>query len=380
MDDVRCSMKIAINARVLSAPTLRGFSRYTINLLAELPALGVELFLYSDRALHEIHLARLPEGSWELRVAPAMPYIHWEQYWLPRQSSADAVDLLHTPFNFGLPWFSKCARVLTLHDAIGQFDGSSTAVRRQKLSRDRLHHWISRTRAHTIVTVSEYSKKDIVENLGVPDDRVVVIYEAADPRFHEPVSEIQRAWVRRKYALSQPYVFYVGGWEERKNVPFLLRAFSDANVRGVQLVLAGGLDDQRAELASLGRSLGIADSVHLLGWVADQDLPALYAEALCFVYPSKYEGFGLQLCEAMAVGCPTIAAQATCLPEILGSGGDTFSLDDPTGLAGLLARLAVDAAYRAELGSRAKRRTRDFSWSRTAERTVAVYRQAVGLS
>ena len=136
-------MKVAVNARVLSAPTLRGFNRYTINLLAELPALGVELFLYSDLPLHENHLARLPEGSWQVRVAPAMRYTRWEQRWLPRQCSIDGVDLLHTPFNFGLPWFSKCARVLTLHDAIGQFTPSGTTVQRQKLSRDRLRHWIS---------------------------------------------------------------------------------------------------------------------------------------------------------------------------------------------------------------------------------------------
>src|SRR6478672_4907777 len=110
-------MKVAFNARLLAAPTLRGWNRYTINLLERLPALGVELFLYSDQPIHESHLARLPAGSFQVRVQ-AMRYALWEQVWLPRQCRRDGVDLLHCPLNFGLPWSSPCPRVLTLHDAI----------------------------------------------------------------------------------------------------------------------------------------------------------------------------------------------------------------------------------------------------------------------
>ena len=111
-------MKVGFNARLLHGSSLRGWNRYTINLLVELANLGVELFLYTDRPLHASHLARLPVGSYQVRVAPQMPYLWWEQYWLPTQCAKDSVDILHCPFNFGLPWFSSCLRVLTLHDAI----------------------------------------------------------------------------------------------------------------------------------------------------------------------------------------------------------------------------------------------------------------------
>ena len=130
-------------------------------------------------------------------------------------------------------------------------------------------------------------------------------------------------------------------------------------------------------MIALAQSLGVADRLRLLGWITDEELPALYAEALCFVYPSVYEGFGLQLCEAMAVGCPTLASNATSLPEVLGDGGATFDPNDPVTLASLLRRVADEPAYRAELADRAKRRSASFSWRTAAESTAAVYRRVI---
>jgi len=169
----------------------------------------------------------------------------------------------------------------------------------------------------------------------------------------------------------------VGGWEQRKNIPFLLRGFAHAQLRNTELVMAGGRDDQRSHLMSLAKELGIAGQLRLLGWVEEPDLRTLYAEALGFCYPSEYEGFGLQLCEAMAVGCPVLAARATCLPEVLGLGGETFSLDEPSELAGLLHRLVSDSAYRRELAEKAQRRSADFSWARAADQTVEVYQSLI---
>ena len=323
-------MKIAFNARLLNSPTLRGWNRYTINLLVELSSLGIELFLYSDRPLHESHLAKLPKDSYQVRISPPMRYILWEQYWLPKQCEQDQVDILHCPLNFGLPWFSPCPRILTLHDAIDQIYYSQNIPWYQKLNlanlQTRFYHWVARHRADYIITISEYSKQDIVKYLQVPENKITVIYEAADANFHQEVIPSQRLQIRSKYKLELPYIFYIGGWEKRKNIPFLLKAFAEANLDGVELVLAGGKDEQRDPLLELGESLGIANRLRLLGWVDDEDLPGLYAEAICFVYPSEYEGFGLQLCEAMAVGCPVLAARSTCLPEILGDGGETFSI------------------------------------------------------
>ena len=174
-------MRVAVNARALCTPTLRGWSRYTINLLAEMPSLGVELYLYADHPVHEDHLARLPQGTYRVRVAPSMPYIAWEQYWVPQQAAADRIHLLHAPFNFGLPWASCCPRVLTLHDAIGQSGRQHLSAWLQRLNREslqtRMYHWVSRTRAHRVITVSEHSRGDLVKHLGIESEKISVIYE-----------------------------------------------------------------------------------------------------------------------------------------------------------------------------------------------------------
>jgi len=141
----------------------------------------------------------------------------------------------------------------------------------------------------------------------------------------------------------------------------------------VDLVLAGGQDEQRAALVQLAESIGVSDRLKLLGWVDDTDLPALYAEALCFVYPSEYEGFGLQLCEAIAAGCPVLAARATCLPEVLGDGGETFGLDKSSELEELLVRIVTDAIFRQNLKNRAQERSKSYSWTRTAIDTNNLY-------
>ena len=373
------TIRVGINARLLFDPALRGWSRYTINLLAELPALGVELVLYSDRPIHDVYLGRLPAGSYTIRLREGLRLPAWEHLWLPRQCRADGVDLLHSPFNYGLPWSTHCPRVLTLHDAIDSIYYRRRAPLRERFSRDGLRvaldHGIARARAHRIITVSEHARDDIVSYLKVPARKLAVTYEAADPHFHAPISPEARARARSRHGLPSRYVFYVGGWEGRKNVPFLVRGLAAAGLDDVALVLAGGRREQRSSLMDLANEVGLGDRLRLLDWVEEGDLPALYAGALAFAYPSAYEGFGLQLCESMAVGCPTLAARATCLPEVLGNGGPTFALGDPSELAALLRRVATDDAFRSELSARARSRSSDFSWRRTAEGTVAVYRQ-----
>lgn len=376
-------MRIGVIARLLQGPSLRGWNRYTVNLLENLAALDVELILYTMGPIHAVHRQRLQSSRIEMRVATPRRLINWEHVWLPRQCRADAIDVLHGPFNFGLPWNAPCPMVLTLHDAIDQV----YVIPKIKLS-DRLRpgammsrwsHWLSRTRARTILTVSEHSKQDLIKYLGLPERRVAVVHEAADPVFHEPISEAQRREILVHHQLNRPYFFYVGGWEGRKNVPFLLKAFAAAaeTVEDVELVLAGGKHEEIETLHRLAAALGVADRLRLIGWVDDTELPALYASAQAFVYPSEYEGFGLQLLEAMACGCPTLAARATSLPEVLGPGGETFSLDATTELTALLRRTACDPGFRASLSVRAREREAEFSWERAAIATLAVYRDTI---
>ncbi len=374
-------MKVAFNARLLYAPTMRGWNRYTVNLLAELPKLGVELYLYSDRPIHSEHLARLPSDSYQIRVTENLRYPIWEQYWLPQQCQKDSVDILHSPFNFGLPWFCPCPCVLTLHDAIDYVYYYKPSKWYQKLHPQalqmRLHSWIASTRADAIITVSNHAKGDLIEYLNIPESKISVIYEAADPNFHQPILESDRLRVKSKYNLNFPYIFYIGGWEERKNIPFLLKAFAEAQLKEIKLVLAGGSESQKTELQTLAQQLNISECLELLGWVEEQDLPTLYAEALCFIYPSDYEGFGLQLCEAMALGCPVLASNSTCLPEILDNGGQVFNLENTDNLKDLISIIINDDQYVHTLKGLASKRSGFFNWQKTANKTFEIYKKLI---
>ncbi len=373
-------LRVGFNAYLLRDANLRGWNRYTVNLLAALPTCGVRPVLYSLQPVHPEHLRRLPPDSYEVCVAPPMRYLVWLHYWLPRRLRQDGVDLFHCPVNYGLPWTTPCPRVLTLHDAVDLVYYLPRLSWRQqwRLStwRMRWDNWSARRRAHHIITVSEHARGDIVRRLRVPASKVSVIYEAADPHFHQPLPAEAVQQVRQRWGLTRPYLLYVGGWEGRKNVEFLVRAFVAAELAAAELVLAGGTPSQQATMRERLQALGgRGGSVRLLGYVPEEDLPALYAGAWAFVYPSEYEGFGLQVCEAMAVGCPVLVARATSLPEIAGSGGESFDVSDPAELAGLLRRVAGDAAWRAELAERSRRRGQEFSWDRTAAQTVAVYQR-----
>ncbi len=371
-------MRVGVNARLLASPSLRGWNRYTVNLLRELPSLGVELVLYADRELHPTHLARIPDGSYRVRVGSRGRYPYWEQVWLPQQAKCDEIDILHSPINFGLPWSCPVPSVLTLHDAIGRAFHKTSWLRALTLGDGwtRLSHWIARRVTDCIITPSEHAKRDLVHHFHIADSLITVVPEAADPVFHRTVGAEQRNRVRAQFELDRPFVFYVGGWEERKNVAILLHAFAAIPHCEACVVLAGGQPHEQERVTALVAELDIGRSVRLLGSVDDELLPALYAEASCFVYPSLYEGFGLQLCEAMAVGCPVLAANATSLPEVLGDGGDLFDPHDPNDLAKLLERVLRDESYRVALADQAVARSRKFTWRATAERTLDVYRNA----
>lgn len=371
------SLNIAFNARTLSDPRLRGWSRYTINLLRGLLDYPAHFYLMTNRPLSGHFLARLPQERFTVCLDTRGPYLFWEQVVLPWRCRKHEIDVLHCPVNYGLPVNSPCPTVLTLHDAIQEvFDRPSLSfserVRPAALKVDLLNR-LSRRYADRIVTVSRHAKSDLVSRLNIPEEKVQVIYEAADAVFREKPSKGRIADTLARLKIPSPYFFYIGGLEKRKNIRFLLEAFSRSDVQA-SLAIGGGGEKEIARLKNEYPD----ERIRFLGWVEDEDLPALYAGAKAFVYPSLYEGFGLQICEAMSLGCPVLASDRTSLPEIVGDGGWTFALNDPSQLAGYLRRLASDPSVYVELSRKALERSAAFDWKLTAERTWKVYRDLCG--
>lgn len=220
-------------------------------------------------------------------------------------------------------------------------------------------------RARVLITVSEFSRGELVAMLGVAPERVTVIPEGVHERFLTAVPDPE---VARRYQLPDRYVLALGTVSERKNLGVLARAAEVLAQRGTELVVAGS---QRGYLR------GSAGALRRLGYVADADLPALYAGALALAMPSRYEGFGLPCLEAMAAGAPVVAADCAALPETVGDAGLLVAPDDGDGFAQALVSATEDAGPRAKLVAAGRRRAAGFPWSATAARTDAVLTAAL---
>jgi len=237
-------------------------------------------------------------------------------------------------------------------------------------------------RADQIIAVSESTRRDLVKMLGAPEDKLSVIYEAADPLFQPEERAVALQQVQTSYDLPPEFILFVSTIEPRKNVTGLLRAYRrlrDDYRLTPDLVLAGAPGWLCDDVYRLVETLHLKPHCHFLGRVHACDLLHLYNAALCLVHPAFYEGFGLTPLEAMACGTPVIVSNVSSLPEVV---GDAALLVDPHNdeeITVALWRVLTDTALRAELRAKGLQRAAAFSWQRAAEQTMAVYRKAAGL-
>jgi len=236
-------------------------------------------------------------------------------------------------------------------------------------------------RATQIITVSNYSRDDIVATYGIAPERITVTPEAAAPHFARVTNSNELRRVREGYGIAKEYILSLCSIHPRKNLVRLIEAYTSLRQsRPVgefpQLVLAGKrawLD--RETIRAAERNAGDRDIV-FTGYVPDQELAALYSSAICFVYPSYFEGFGLPVLEAMQCGVPVIAGNRTSLPEVVGDAGALVDPFDERELATAIARVIDNPDYRAQLCVKGLKRAKFFSWTTTARLTLQVYERA----
>jgi glycosyltransferase involved in cell wall biosynthesis len=239
--------------------------------------------------------------------------------------------------------------------------------------------------ATLILADSDASKNDLVRELNLAADKVRTIYLAADDRYSPTGNWREDEPIRAKYGLEPEggYVLYLGGFDPRKNLRGLLSAWTwaaDAIGQNYPLVIGGQLpsaDDFFDDVPALARDLNVNDSVKFIGPVAEADKPALYRGATVFVYPSRYEGFGLPLLEAMACGVPVVCSSAASLPEVVGTAGYLLPPDDTRALGASLLTCVVEPTVADDLRARGLAQAKKFSWEKTARETVAAY-ESVG--
>lgn|SRR5215469_781852 len=302
--------------------------------------------------------------------------VFWMQVVLPYKLYRMKADVLHAT-SFFAPLISPCPVIVTVHDTM--------YLSNPKHYRDRFFLLYARLfikpavkRCALINTVSEASRRDIVSVFGVPDTKVQVIYHGVNSRFHPSRQPAEVALLRSKYQLDSPFFLFVGALEPRKNLSRLIQAF-DLFLKTVrddqkfQLVLAGPGGSASEELLEIARQLHISQHIRMLGYVPDEDIPALYSATTAFVFPSLGEGFGLPIVEAMACGTPVVSSNVSCIPEVA---GDAALLVDPLetkAIADAMYRVTYDESLRRELVSKGLERAKLFNWSQTAAETERLY-------
>lgn len=363
-------MRVGINALFLGREGT-GSGQYTAELLRALRQIAPEheYLCLSPSAKCSTHLVSLPSSHLGSNLAK----LWFEQVLYPRECRRLAVDVAHTPY-FAPPLRPTVPTVVTIHDVIPlilpQYRGSPLVRMYMRLVSAAAH------RAQIVLTDSEASKRDIVRVLGIDPERVRVVYLAASERYRPVQDKGALDDTRARYSLPDAYILYLGGFDPRKNVDTLLRAYSQLT-DAPPLVVAGRLPEQGSALAfdprPLVEALEIEERVRFIGWVSEEDKPALYTAAWCLVFPSLYEGFGLPPLEAMACGTPVVASDTSSLPEVVGDGGLLVNPTSATQIAEALGALWANPGLRAELAARALVQATRFTWERTAKETLATY-------
>ncbi len=378
-------MRIGLNALFLDRQTT-GSGQYVRHLVHELVKIGEgsHYFLGLTPGRDENDEFRPPTSGFRIVRTPLpgwsrnLTKVWFEQVTFPRLCLREGVDLAHVPY-FASPLVPTTPMVVTIHDLIPlllpAYRGSALVRLYTRLVA------LAARRADLVLTDSHSSKKDIVRHLRLPPDRVQAIYLAADDIFRPAEDEGHLEKIQDKYGLPPDYILYLGGFDQRKNVPTLLEAFSLVASDGLYLVVAGRLPEVDTAFFPDPRrgaqKLSLADRVIFTGWVAEEDKPALYSGALLFVFPSLYEGFGLPPLEALACGTPVVASCTGSLPEIVGQGGILVDPEDVEGLAAAMRKILSDDDLRAELREKGLAHAAAFNWEKTARETLDAYRRVV---
>lgn len=287
-------------------------------------------------------------------------------------------DLVHVPY-FGAPRYPRVPTVVTVHDLIPLLVPGNRGGRAVQMYM-RLAASSAR-QAQTIIADSQHTKDDIVQHLKIPAERIVVTHLAAAPTL-TPQSDATIEATLERFRLVDPYVFYIGGFQAHKNVAMAIRAFARARrslEQRVMLVIAGRLPTSQSplfpDIHKVILEEQIAADVALLGPVSEAEKAALMSGCQAFVYPSRYEGFGLPPLEAMQCGAPTLASATTSVGEVVGDGGVQLPPDDLEAWSSALTRVLRDETWRSELSAQGLKRANVFSWKTTAAQTLTIYEQ-----
>lgn len=333
----------------------------------------------SDIELTTVH-SRIPgvDSARPGRIARNLRDISWTEVGLPRTVRRLGADVLHAPAFFAPTW-GAVPLVVTVHDLL--FRLHPDQYRRWWRTYMELQLPSVLKRAAAIVVVSEQSRVDLVRSYDVSENRVHVVYLGVDHSRFRPLQAAVVGTRLARYGLDFGYILCIGALHKRKNVPELISAVAKCKADGTlanrKLVLAGppslGLSSE-TDVMKIIRQQQLETDVIRLGWVADEDLAALYNGASVLAFPSTDEGFGLPVVEAMACGTPVVAGPSAAVAEVTGGAAHYVPSSDPTAIARALAEILTQPRLRSDLVGRGLQRSSKFDWRMTANQTSEIYR------
>lgn len=357
-----------------------GIGRYILSLLRKFEIRKFEMFLLVKKEKLEEVKQDLGDG-FEYVPVKARHYSLFEQVEIPWVLRKLNPDLVHFP-HFNAPILWRKNFVVTIHDLIKHyFTGKETTTRAVWLYRLKhlgykiqINHALYNSKL--IFVPSNFWKEKLSEDFDVPRKRVIVTPEAVEPIYQRKLSAKGRRASGPK--LKQPYLIYTGSVYPHKNIEIVFKALKQ--LPNIQFGIACSRSVFTDRVERKANEMGLANQVKFLGFVSDKDLIPLYQKAIALVQPSLMEGFGLTGLEAMAAGCPVIAANASCLPEVYGQAGVYFDPYDSRDLLEKIEKVKNNDKLRQELISKGKTQVKKYSWQKTADLTLKGYERALKLS
>jgi glycosyltransferase involved in cell wall biosynthesis len=356
-------MIIGIDGNEANVDRRVGIGEYSFELLQQFyKNQNIQFSIY----LKDKPLPHMPEASSHWQYVLVRPRKFWTQFGLPLYlfTHNPKPDVFFTPSHYA-PRFSPVPTAIAIMDVAYLKFPQLFAVK----DLYQLKAWTrySADNAKKIFTISESSKSDIIKEYQVLPEQVVVTYPGIKSSL--PMKEL-----KKQFKLSENYVLFVGTLQPRKNIVRLIEAFSKIKnqKKDLQLVIVGKKGWQYEEILAAPEKFHVLEKVKFLDFVSDEDLPSLYTNALCYVLPSLYEGFGLPVLEAMQYNCPVITSNVSSLPE---AGGDAALYVDPTNVSDIadkMSSLLTNDELRKELIAKGQKQIKKFSWEKTAKETLEV--------
>ncbi|MDS0528119.1 glycosyltransferase family 4 protein [Clostridium sp. SHJSY1] len=373
-------MKLLIDSRSINLHSGSGIGTYTKNLVSNLLDIdkndnfnliwtGNELDEYNRSNVDITHISGRYGGF-------------YEAYYIPNLIKNKEIELYHIPQNgIGFPFDYNLNVVVTIHDLIPFIMPETVGIGYLNRFLKDMPKIIEYTKG--IITVSEFSKRDILRFFpSFPEEKIFVTPLATNTQY-KPLSKNHcKKYLKENYQIEGPYILYVGGFSKRKNVKALITSFASIHKdlkKPHKLLIAGSLRDEGELLKTLVNSLGLQDTIIFTGYLPDEVLPIFYSGSEAFVYPSLYEGFGLPPLEAMSCRTPVITSNLTSIPEVT---SDSALLIDPLNSDELeysLLKLLNDESLKEEFREKGYKKSLQFSWTKTAQKTIEAYNSLVNI-